>query len=195
MKKPAARKTQGPKPKTQGSRLKAQEDPRNQAQEPRLKTQDSRPASPAPPTRITSLGQLERIVERPVEFVDWIWNERVLITGRLLHPEETEQLRLILNEALPPLVEKDVNGQKVREHDNSDPKFLEKLRRGERLARALACYWAFPLFAAERPGLADREEILKFVESRKLTERLLDRMQYVATAREDEAGVEQRVDF
>lgn len=66
--------------------------------------------------------------------------------GRNLSPDETKEIKLLMQQALPPVIPE---SQGVAEHyDIRDPKYLKEQEVNKFRAMALALYWAFPCFSA-----------------------------------------------
>jgi hypothetical protein len=129
------------------------------------------------PTAITSLSQLEQLSNGAPVVVDvTLRGQLVQFTGRRLKPVESKEVKLLLEEALPPILPPEKEGEPVR-YDYRDPGYLRRVEENRRRARALALHAAFPLF---REGLAatgepvDEKRIVEFIESRELDDDVLD---------------------
>jgi hypothetical protein len=96
------------------------------------------------------------------------------IEVRTLLPEEDAQLDQLLDSVIPPM--KAATGAKPGDPmipDIANPDYQKRKNDTYLTARALALYWAVPVFSAEKPGLKTATEITEFVQ-KKLTTQLLD---------------------
>lgn len=137
-----------------------------------------------------SLAELRALCEERIPVRVPIGRRIVELEVRLLRPEETDQLELILAEAHPP-TRTDETGKVL--FDRSDPEYLKKLARVTKEARALALAWCCPLVAeAIPPGTVDRAKIFEAVQ-KQLTD-VAQEMLY-AVARSEQMAFEERLGF
>lgn len=166
-------------------------------------------ASPAQPIKtigsfetfqITSLEQLQEACDQIVHIKVVLPDRVVLIPIRLLRPNEFEQIELIHKEAHPPMKEVlQPDGRKELQYV-PDIATLEKSAALQRVGRAMALWWACPLFQASERGKEilkmerdkQRPAIVEFVQS-SFTETILDRL--YAMARAEEFELDERVNF
>lgn len=165
------------------------------------------PEAPKPPPgyeilTVTTLDQLQAACDTRLHVKVALPSNKgitvALIPVRMLRPNETEQLELILKEAQPPMQEVvQPDGRKEMQYIPT-PETLEKAARLQRICRALALWWACPLFKESDQGKQiikegeKRDTIFDFVQS-KFTESILDKLYQVC--RSQEFQLEDRVNF
>lgn len=152
-----------------------------------------------------SLAELEEATGAEQEVVVRLPGGRALRVGvRRLTPAESAHLQERMEELIPPLKKvplADGTGTK-EEIDLTDATYQKKVRERQRECRAMACWWCCGLFREEwerrnlsaggRPaepaepapgtGALARENIVEFVQGRKLPEAVLEQIYYVARA-------------
>lgn len=130
-----------------------------------------------PPVEITELSQLEKISHgEPIICDVIVRGQPVRLVGRRLKPLETKEIKLLLDEALPPLLPPEKEGAPAR-YDFRDPGYLKRSEDNRRIARALALYSAFPVFRAaleKEGGPVDCNRIVQFIENRELEDDVLE---------------------
>lgn len=91
------------------------------------------------PKPYRGLEAIQEMVAAPVEVQFQVNGHDCEIVARLLTPAETEVLKLILDEAMPPIIRgKTEADDRI---DFANPDYLRKKGERERLARALAVFW------------------------------------------------------
>jgi len=170
------------------------------------KTAEQPPEQPAPQgvqlVHVTNLAQgqaaCDRLIHVKVVLPGPNGIQILLIPTRLLRPDETEKLELILKEAHPPLKEvAQADGRREMQYV-PDPETLEKSAHLQRVARALALWWACPIFRESDDGKKlvesgeKRDDVFAFIQS-KFTDSILEKVYQVARAQEFQ--LEDRVNF
>jgi len=134
-------------------------------------------AGAAEPVAVTSVSQLEGLSHGAPLVVDVpIHGSLVRFTGRRLKPVETKEIKLLLEQVLPPLLPPEKEGGPAR-YDLRDAGYLRRMEENRRQARALALHTAFPIFRealAAEPGPVDAARITEFIESRNLDDDILE---------------------
>jgi len=109
---------------------------------------------PAALAKIMSLAEAEEICRKPVEAKVKMHGRNYVFPVRLLAEEESERLDRILKEHQPPLVDGDPDeqGNRKKVFNYADSDFQKHAKRALRVTRALALWWACPIFreAAEK---------------------------------------------
>jgi hypothetical protein len=154
--------------------------------------------------QITTLEQLQNACDELIHVKVVLPSNKgvtvALIPVRLLRPNESERLELILKEAHPPMKEVvQPDGTKQMQYVPT-PETLQQAAALQRVARAMALWWACPLFRESEEGKAlygndaepSRQAIVDFVQS-KFTESILEKLYTVARSQEFE--LEDRVNF
>lgn len=95
------------------------------------------------------------------------------IEVRTLLPHEDALLDQMMDSVLPPLKASGPKPGDAMIPDIGNPDYQKRKNDAYITARALALYWAVPIFSAEKPGLKNASEITDYVQS-KLTTQLLD---------------------
>ncbi|MDE2105975.1 MAG: hypothetical protein KGL39_52620 [Patescibacteria group bacterium] len=126
----------------------------------RKKTTSPRPSPPAERgqaapkvTLVTDLAALEALHAEPVVCDVLVKGNPFRFTGRRLVPAESNEVKLLLERAMPPLVPGEKEGDEPR-YDFRDAGYRETKEKYRRQARALCLWLAFPVFK-ERAGKAD----------------------------------------
>ena len=131
---------------------------------------------PAPPYRtLTTLAELVAICADPVVVEGLVGAHRIRFEGRRLTPDEHRRVRQLLEQTLPPELPPETPGGEVR-YNLRAPEFLARREENRRKARALALYWAFPLFGREEVRATPRpeSEVVAVVEQAAVEDSLLD---------------------
>ena len=128
---------------------------------------------PPPPARkVVKLSDLQKMVgETFTVEIEMPMQGLVSVEGHRLSPAEVDVFQSVINEVLPPQV-KGTPADKPQ-FNEFEPEYVKRKKKAFKLARALALYWAYPMFAGEKPGLEKHEEIYAFIQSR-LTDSILD---------------------
>ena len=95
------------------------------------------------------------------------------------------QVKLLLEQAMPPLLPPETEGGEVR-YDYRNPGYLTQVETNRRQARALALHASFPIFAealAATGEPVDAERIATFIESRDLDDDVLEALFRAAVER------------
>ena len=166
-------------------------------------------AAPEPPTlngvevlHVTTLDELQAACETTIHVKLLLPGARgvqiAMVPVRLLRPNETEKLELILKEVQPPLKEVLQPDGRKEMHYVPDKDTLDKAAKLQRVARAMALWWTCSLFGASDAGKKiveageKREEVTEFVQS-KFTDPILQKLYDVV--RSEEFHLEDRVNF
>jgi hypothetical protein len=140
------------------------------------------PKSPAarkiPPAKVvTDLSEIEALTSEPVICDVLIKAKPFQFIGRRLIPNESRQVKVLLERAMPPVIKAGAPGELDR-YDYSDPDYRDRLEDNKRRARAYALWTAFPHFRdlaaklkVEPQGL---EEITTFIEGRPIDDDVLE---------------------
>ena len=130
---------------------------------------ETEPSNPEPralnpehnqPLTITSLDQLQALVDAPIECVFAIDDTIVRLPCRRMTQDLSEQVRQIRIEAQPPFDPKrGANG----DYDYSNPAYRLRHETNLKTARAVIVYAGCPLIAAKKPGLVDKQQIYQFI--------------------------------
>lgn len=152
--------------------------------------------------RVATLSELEAAVNEELDLVVKLpGNRTMLVPVRRLTPAESARLFELLEESVPPVKKvSGPDGVEREEFDLANGPYRKKQRERERECRALALWWACPLFRASPAAPAGTEpgaeptasQIVTFVEGR-LTEDILEQIYTVARALDLE--VMRRVNF
>jgi hypothetical protein len=165
--------------------------------------------------RISTLEQLEAACTRKLVVPLQIFDKVVEVEARMLLDDERERVEQILLEVVPPLKAPPDGGHRPplqphdpgghrpplrdeapaprQEFDVSDTGYVEKLRRHQKMARAVTLYLCVPMFQARFPGLEGREQILEAVASCHLTEAVLNTLYAVVLG--ENYKIEEQVNF
>ena len=154
---------------------------------------------------ITSLDQLQRACEETFHVKAVLPSPKgvrvVLIPVRLLRPDESERLELIVKDVNIPMKPVPQPDGTSRMEYVTDKETNEKIARAQRVARAMALWWACPLFRESEDGKKavaiskesdQRAAIFDLVQS-KFTETILEKLYTVIRAQE--FHLEERVNF
>lgn len=146
--------------------------------------------------QVTSLEQLQSACEETFHVKAVLPSSKglrvVLIPVRLLRPEESERLELILKEAHPPMKPVPQPDGSNRMEYVADPDTLEKQARLQKVARAMAIWWCCALFRESDEGKRiqaitkegeKRNAIFEFVQG-KFTETILEKIYMVVRAQD-----------
>jgi hypothetical protein len=116
------------------------------------------------PVRVTSLAAAEEICRKPVQAKVKMHGRTYIFPVRLLMDEESERLDRILKEHQPPLIDGDPDeqGNRKKVFNYADPDFQKHAKRALRVTRALALWWACPIFrdAADKLPMGGTFEFL-----------------------------------
>lgn len=121
--------------------------------------------------QLKSIEDLEKACSRPVVVECVIQGDRIRFEGRRLTPDERRRLQVLLELALPPELPPEREGGEPR-YDFRDPKYLEARALNRRRARALALYWAFPIFQTETP--LNEDQIVERIENSHVDDSVLE---------------------
>lgn len=151
---------------------------------------------------VKTLEELQSVCEQTIDVLIQLPTnsgvKAMLVPIRVLRPNESEKLELILKEAHPPLIDVPQPDGTVRKEYVPNQETLEKSARLHKEVRAMALWWTCALFRESEEGkklIADgekRQSIFDFIQS-KFTESILEKLYSVARA--DEFQLEDRVNF
>ena len=129
--------------------------------------------APAAPQQvnITSLADLQKQIEAPLTIRVQYQGTLYAFPARRLTPEENAMLKELDSSVLPPLIKGPTAADD--RHDWGSAEYLKRKEPVEIAVRSLCLYWTIPAFAAEKPALKKREEIVAFVQT-KLTAPILE---------------------
>ena len=130
---------------------------------PQLDNLETRPHLPTPPhpLTITSLDELQGLVDAPVYCQFAIDDQIVRIPCRRASQSLDEQVRAIRREAQPKRIP---NADPAKEYyDYGDKDYMAKRDTNEKIARALLVYCGCPAVAEKKPGLTIPKDIYEFV--------------------------------
>jgi hypothetical protein len=129
-----------------------------------METENTMERVPAAPSKMTSLAEAEEICRKPVQAKVKMHGRTYIFPVRLLMDEESERLDRILKEHQPPLIDGDPDeqGNRKKVFNYADPDFQKHAKRALRVTRALALWWACPIFrdAAEKLPVGGTFEFL-----------------------------------
>lgn len=135
-----------------------------------------RPVAIQEPTRqkVYTLAMLQQQCETKKEVQFTLDNIPYAVEVRTLTPDEDAQLEQILDAVVPPM--RPVPGGKAGDApmpDIANVEYQKKKSEAGLMVRALALYWAVPIFCQEKPGLTNGTDIKNFIQS-KLNNAILD---------------------
>lgn len=135
--------------------------------------------------RISDLSEIEEICNAPLEVAVVVRGKPVVFIGRRLTPNESREVQLILESALPPMIRE---GDKEPVYNFEDPGYKKKKDEAWVQGRALAIWTAFPVFkekaTQEQAKLPNAVEIAKWIGNRKLDDDVLETLFAALTQRE-----------
>lgn len=142
------------------------------------------------PQAVTTLFEIEALCAEAMQ-VDVLMKGQVFrFTGRRLVPNESKEIKLLTEQALPALVE---GSEENPRYNFDDPGYQRRKEDCKCRARAMAIWMAFPSFKATAEQLvaekqlaalpADVESVTKFIQERKIEETALDLL-FAALTRE-----------
>lgn len=141
-----------------------------------MKTSSRKPSAAAPlkyqPVR--QVAELEGLCAAPVRVECVVGGQAISFSGRRLTRAEQRRILELLQTALPPVLPPEPGSDEPR-YDLRNPEYQQAKRAAERKARALALYWAFPLFAQLVKGAAPTDDdIVAALEGSRIAEELFD---------------------
>lgn len=124
------------------------------------------------PRKITSLADLKAICEQKFTVeLSLLGSDPVQIEGRQLTPTESSTLDDMERGVIPPSVGGE-KGQEARFNFN-DAAYMRTKATMRLTVRALALYWAYPMFNEAKPNMSDPAMIREFVQHAGLTDMVL----------------------
>lgn len=130
---------------------------------------------------VSSLDEIEAWHKKPIGVQVSLGGQPFKFEGRMLLPFEEQQIKELLERALPPRIP-GADGAEDR-YDMQDADYRARKRECWRTARALALWWGFPVFraTAEKESLAlktatpeDLKQIMEFIEHRNFDDEVLE---------------------
>ena len=141
------------------------------------------------PTKITSLDQLQKLVDAPLVCAFTLDGQTLEVPLRRVSPAIEEQRREVLRAVPPPPFDKNRG-----EYDLLHPAYVRGKEQAEKKARSLIVYACCPAIAESKPGLTAVDDIHKYVQS-VLVENVLDVIALTAMASRISVEVARRANF
>ncbi len=121
-------------------------------------TAPSAPASPPPSKLITSVAELQGLIDAPIKCRFQLDGKTLEVELIRLKPSMQESVRAVTREVVPPF-----NNDR-KDYDMMHPTFLARREKANITARAVALYAGCPIIAQAKPGLADKDSIFAHVQ-------------------------------